>query len=1041
MQTQFEYDLLGYPPRARGAAAAAAAALEAHDSLGSQVVSDEAGKAGKAGAERTADEVGDGASDGDVEDAGDECDCGLSGDEDDAAAGLDSTDVADTGALPDAVDGLLGEATAASSGSLATATTEASADEAQGEQAKKKQRSNSRTKAALANSSRLEELSKPKPPPPEPEAESFQPEKKPAKKPQSVRPSLLLRLKPTNLEEARERFFECNFSEAPKFTYAFPDEYVAKNFEENSKVCFELLPEANRILQKVHEEYGGPDNFMKKLYGEEKISAEKMRDTVAAYLQDLNLEDKVEIRVVEGMLSAANVVKPGTDGAKYIVNISSTPIAANLVPGICDHEVGTHLLRMMNDEHQAWHGRRDKYGLANPWTTEEGFATLNTYQTMPCKLLYTQALRYWAVCRGAELGFVELFHELKAHINDAQRCWAMCCRIKRGQLDTSLPGAFYLDQAYFKGAVEILRHLDEVDFGRLYGGQIALQDMGKVHFILRKEVVRLPKFLNSAETLKTYLSHCRKLIRENEIEAATERVCKSVFVRTAREFFKPKTKQPLVFQKTVTLGGSDASPGPAKKGVLDLARLEDLSKPRQIVAVSDTEGTEGGAAAKPRRDLNMGRLFELAAPKPRREEEPPNEPVVIKGSVDKKHLETLARPRYAFGNADAGDLESSGTGRATPTAKVRGSTAPVSTKLSSTGEKKPPRSRERSRPPRMSASADGSLEAAADLPPPPPPFEDGSTVPARQPDYARLTLLAAPRKCGEGSEPCVCPPKKTRRKRKKTRHRLLALVQERRDDQLVEEAAAASEDEDEDDEVETTNNIEVERSAEDDVPVANADVQATVMSDVVISDVTEEQSLRHSLRDSLESEAEAVLRPDTDTSVSSWNHELPLRQQSVPAMASSPLPGATSDGPSSGFAAVTEEVAAALPPAPSEDAATTRFERASRSVPRRLHRAVARARSFGVDASLSDAAQLPGGYVAPSIASSGFTARMRLPIGLPKGAAAALAVTAASAGASGGVGALGGGGAGAAGPLAAGAGAEAAPLWKAVPIKTFQLGI
>merc|ERR1719482_984581 len=157
------------------------------------------------------------------------------------------------------------------------------------------------------------------------------------------------------------------------------------------------------------------------------------------------------------------------------------------VQGICDHEVGTHLLRMMNDEHQVWHGIRDRYKLANPWTTEEGFATLNTYQSMPCRLMYPQALRYYAVCRGAQSGFVELFHELMTHTSDPKRCWQMCCRIKRGMIDTSLPGAFYLDQAYFKGAVEILRHLDEVDFGRLYGGQIALQDLDKVHFLLRKE--------------------------------------------------------------------------------------------------------------------------------------------------------------------------------------------------------------------------------------------------------------------------------------------------------------------------------------------------------------------------------------------------------------------------------------------------------------------------------------------------------------------------------------------------------------------------
>ena len=95
---------------------------------------------------------------------------------------------------------------------------------------------------------------------------------------------------------------------------------------------------------------------------------------------------------------------------------------------------------MMNDDLQVWHGSRDKYHLSNPWTTEEGFATLNTYQTMPSSLLYPQALRYWAVCRSAQMGFVELFHELTPHYRDPTRRWHVCCRMKRGMLDTSLPG-------------------------------------------------------------------------------------------------------------------------------------------------------------------------------------------------------------------------------------------------------------------------------------------------------------------------------------------------------------------------------------------------------------------------------------------------------------------------------------------------------------------------------------------------------------------------------------------------------------------------
>merc|ERR1711971_728278 len=84
-------------------------------------------------------------------------------------------------------------------------------------------------------------------------------------------------------------------------------------------------------------------------------------------------------------------------------------------------------------------------------------------------------------------------------------------------IDTSRPGAFYREQAYFKGAVEILRHLEDVDFGSLYSGQIAIQDLSKARFLHRKDTVRLPHFLNTPEKLETYKAHCRILIKENEI--------------------------------------------------------------------------------------------------------------------------------------------------------------------------------------------------------------------------------------------------------------------------------------------------------------------------------------------------------------------------------------------------------------------------------------------------------------------------------------------------------------------------------------------
>lgn len=501
------------------------------------------------------------------------------------------------------------------------------------------------------------------------------------KKSRAFRPSLILRLRPTNLQESEETFFASGCTEAPKFTYAYSEEQVTKAFQENSSICFDYLPDAKRIMDKVHQSPGGVDAFMKLMYGEEKASCEELRDLVSSYLKDHNIDDKVEIRLVDGMLSAANVVKPSPD-EKYVVNIARGPVSRPILESICDHEVGTHLLRMMNDEHQVWHGCRERYKLANPWTTEEGFATINTYISLPSKLLYPQALRYWAVCRGAQTGFVELFHELRNIVKDEKRCWQICCRIKRGMFDTSLPGAFYIDQAYFKGAVEILKHLDEVDFGRLYCGQIALQDMDKVHFLLRKEVVRLPRFLNSAEKLQTYLVHCRKLIKENMIETSTDRVCKRIFVRAGQEFFKKETKPNL--RLTLPLLGGPIEKGSGSNNSLDLARLEDLARPKQSTsndesscerrktfvrsaseskkeafcpsprAIGDSERSSAG------RTVDLSRLEEMAKPrKPTAIEDAFEEGSTARKALDLARLEDLARPRKPVVIAESETVEGS----------------------------------------------------------------------------------------------------------------------------------------------------------------------------------------------------------------------------------------------------------------------------------------------------------------------------------------------------------------------------------------------
>lgn len=840
------------------------------------------------------------------------------------------------------------------------------------------QKSPKRQRSRGPMASRLEELARPKPQPTEPEPLSPTPLKRPEKKQVTNRPSLLLRLRPINLEEAWEEFCASGYTVAPRFRYTHSEEYVTKHFQENSNVCFELLGEAKRIIQRVKDEYGGPEAFMQQLYGERKISAEELRDIVAEYLKEHNIEDKVEIRIVENMLSAANVLKPGAD-EKYVVNITNNPISWNMVQGICDHEVGTHLLRMMNDEHQVWHGIRERYKLANPWTTEEGFATLNTYQSMPCRLMYPQALRYYMVCRGAQTGFVELFDELRSHVSDLRRCWQMCCRIKRGMIDTSLPGAFYMDQAYFKGAVEILRHLDEVDFGRLYGGQIALQDLDKVHFLLRKEVVRLPRFLNSAQTLKAYKTHCRKLIKENQIEAAIEKVCKPVFIRTAREFlcFKPPKKQlntTIAFGESAdTLATRSSSVGATRSH--DLERLADLARPRQLALPAEDEAAQPSGTV---REVDRARVAELSTPRRRAESEAPitENRSTVGRTLDLARLEDLAKPRQL--QPLESDSEGTGGGKASGSAPRRSAVLDRNRLLALAQPK-----------------AHVSSTEEEDVPPPPAAFD------ARPLDLVRLAELALPRKtCEEDkSAPCKCPPKASKRSRRKSKFRILAMKQSRDDlgDGDADLAQAS---------LDAELNMQAEQDAglaEDSYPASSSsmtDGQAAAVPSDGAQDVEEKSVPKESLGASVSTEGNASLAIDSG--------------------------GTAHAAVASATALVAATTAAAVKAKPLRPRVSVSAERAGSALGGELHverkppgRAVARARSLSSAGEVSASSAGNGGGLPSKLPFEdldfgGFAARRaRVPIGLPRGAVAAVAATASAAG-------------------------DGCPLWKAVPIKTMQ---
>jgi hypothetical protein len=252
------------------------------------------------------------------------------------------------------------------------------------------------------------------------------------------------------------------------------------------------------------------------------LSGRDLLEAMKQYVADLGVADKVVFKPSIDSLALANVLKPGSRSVDRRVVVYYNPeatIRASLIPGICAHELGTHLLRMLNDDKQVWRGAgRKQYRLSPHMATEEGLATLNTLVASNETSLRHSALNYWAVCQGSRMSFADLYKKLEIFMPDPGKRFKLCVRVKRGLTDTSKPGACTLDQNYFLGAVDILKNLDITDLRVLYCGQIARCDVSRLQHLIKSHGLLLPVFLSVYEN---HLKALRRLRDLNGLGAAT----------------------------------------------------------------------------------------------------------------------------------------------------------------------------------------------------------------------------------------------------------------------------------------------------------------------------------------------------------------------------------------------------------------------------------------------------------------------------------------------------------------------------------------
>ena len=335
--------------------------------------------------------------------------------------------------------------------------------------------------------------------------------------------SIVKLLSPTNLKVEMEKFFSSNCEYNPVFRYLTED-CERSGF---SNVDHSLIGEAEQVL-----EIGTRHGISDVPSSTSLCTTISLRQAFEDYCEKLDLSGLVDVKVSESGMALVQVVKPGSssDIQKVTVYVSPASVPDHMIPGLVAHEVGTHALRMINDDHQIWaRGNRATFKLKPHYATEEGLATLNAIvesfkDSDRSSVLWNSALRYYAAVQATRLDFVSLFRHMEQYVPQRENRFRFCSRVKRGLTDTSQSGGCSLDQSYFIGAVDILRHLHETNFLALYSGMLDRRDVNRLRGVAKMDCLRLPPFLASADMVEGYVLSLRRIARINQLELPIFRI-------------------------------------------------------------------------------------------------------------------------------------------------------------------------------------------------------------------------------------------------------------------------------------------------------------------------------------------------------------------------------------------------------------------------------------------------------------------------------------------------------------------------------------
>lgn len=321
----------------------------------------------------------------------------------------------------------------------------------------------------------------------------------------------------------------------PDFKYSVPVEKLQKKLDSDPmyEIRTELTASAKAVLDAALASCGGSaTRFESWVYGEE-IEQDMTQRHITEVICEHRLQDKVWVRFSPNKVSCTGAIKRSIHNTQEVGSTNrhvfwvstAKAMRKHELKMFVAHEIGTHLIRVINDEIQPWNGSagKTKFGLHTRSSrefkqTEEGLASVNTALHSgggPAgRFLYREALLYYAASRAKELGFAQLYGELACYMPDPWRRYLFVVRIKRGVIDQSSGGGNGKVQSYFEGAVEILKQWHTLDLRLLYAGRLTLSEMPRCKRLAHLQTIILPSF---ARNLEIYRGQLRQMAILNKL--------------------------------------------------------------------------------------------------------------------------------------------------------------------------------------------------------------------------------------------------------------------------------------------------------------------------------------------------------------------------------------------------------------------------------------------------------------------------------------------------------------------------------------------